>query len=344
MKHDVIVLNKEKNVTLTTYLQSVGGELGYIPARPAVLIIPGGGYDFCSEREAEPVALAYLRAGYHAFILRYSCKGNKTWPAPLEDYEQAMSEIRSHASEWNVLSDKIAVIGFSAGGHLAASAATMSVNRPNAAILVYAVLNATSTKEWNESAPDPVSAVSDETCPCFLAASRTDSTVTVNNSLDFMQALYRYDITFESHIYSVSPHGFSLGDSTVQGSSLVYTPRLHNWVDDSIGWLREVFGDFGNGQLTKPLITKYALESHEEYLSVDCTVGQIRRVPEGAEYLSEILKTLTFPWQREELKDVSMSVKDSVMARFKCAEMLGLGGISAEKLEEINTRLKTIRQ
>ena len=70
MKIESMVLNEARNVTLTAYIQSVGGEFGGITRRPAVLIIPGGGYHFCSDREAEPVALPYLKAGYSTAALR----------------------------------------------------------------------------------------------------------------------------------------------------------------------------------------------------------------------------------------------------------------------------------
>lgn len=65
MKAETIVLNEERNVTLTVYTQEVGGEFGF-GRRPAMLVIPGGGYAMCSDREADPVAMAYLRAGYQA--------------------------------------------------------------------------------------------------------------------------------------------------------------------------------------------------------------------------------------------------------------------------------------
>ena len=70
MKTDFLVLNAERNVSLTVYLQPTGNEFRGVTARPAVLILPGGGYHFCSEREADAVAFPYLKAGYHAFILR----------------------------------------------------------------------------------------------------------------------------------------------------------------------------------------------------------------------------------------------------------------------------------
>ena len=72
MKYETICLNEERNVTLTSFILPVGGEFRNIPARPAILILPGGGYGMCSEREAELVAMSYLAAGYNAFILRYS--------------------------------------------------------------------------------------------------------------------------------------------------------------------------------------------------------------------------------------------------------------------------------
>ena len=85
MKQEIIVLNPERNVTLTAYIQEVEGEFQFTK-RPAILVLPGGGYAMCSDREADPVAMAYLRAGYQAFILRYSTGKNKTWPNHLEDY------------------------------------------------------------------------------------------------------------------------------------------------------------------------------------------------------------------------------------------------------------------
>ncbi|MFV0362638.1 MAG: hypothetical protein ACK5LL_06055 [Suipraeoptans sp.] len=72
MNVEKIILNEERNVSLTAYLQAVGGEFRNIEKRPAILILPGGGYRMCSDREADPVAMAYLKAGYQVFILRYS--------------------------------------------------------------------------------------------------------------------------------------------------------------------------------------------------------------------------------------------------------------------------------
>lgn len=183
MRIEHIVLNAGRNVTLTAYLLKTGGEFGNIPKRPAVLVLPGGGYAMCSDREADPVALAYLQAGFQAFVLRYSVGKEIAWPTPLEDYEQAMELIRSKAENWDLYADKIAVAGFSAGGHLAAAAATIAQNRPDAAILGYAVTEGATVKACLPTAPDLVERVDGDTCPCFVFAARTDNVVPVSNSL-----------------------------------------------------------------------------------------------------------------------------------------------------------------
>ena len=254
---ETIVLNEERQVTLTAYLQEVGGEFRHIARRPAVLILPGGGYSFCSAREADPIAFPYLAAGFQAFILRYTLKKHALWPAPLDDYEQAITLIRERAEEWAVAPDRIAVVGFSAGGHLAAAAATLSVNRPNAAVLGYALCNE-DVKFYFREAPGVVGNVDEKTCPCFLFHTRSDNTVSVYNTLDFASALSRVHVPYECHIYSFGPHGFSVGDATVMGSCHAADPviseRAKDWAEDSVGFLHEVFGDFGADGFTKPQI------------------------------------------------------------------------------------------
>ena len=96
MKTQEMVLHESRNVTLTAYVQEVDGEFGFSKL-PAILVLPGGRYAMCSDREADPVASAYLKAGYQAFVLRYTVKDKGGWPQPLEDYEQAMALIEQNA-------------------------------------------------------------------------------------------------------------------------------------------------------------------------------------------------------------------------------------------------------
>ncbi|MCL2363708.1 MAG: alpha/beta hydrolase [Defluviitaleaceae bacterium] len=243
MRIEMIDLNKERHVTLTVYLQEVGGEFKHVAKRPAVLILPGGGYHFCSDREADPVSLQYLAAGYQAFVLRYSVNEHKAWPTPLEDYEAAMEMIRANADTWNLHADKVTVVGFSAGGHLAAAAATSSRNRPNAAILAYACLD-DDIKVHSPSAPNTVEAIDEHTCPCFLFSTRDDTIVKISNTLNFMQQLDKHNVPFECHIYSHGPHGISTNCEDVQWVGNLACTRASHWVADSIGWLRDTLGEW----------------------------------------------------------------------------------------------------
>ena len=125
------------DVTLTTYIQQDSPELLNGKRRPAVLICPGGAYLSCSDREAEPVALAFAAMGYHAFVLRYSTLfgGSTVWPDfskepdprpesrypnPVWEIGQSVLLLHDRAAEWQIDTDKIAVCGFSAGAHNAA--------------------------------------------------------------------------------------------------------------------------------------------------------------------------------------------------------------------------------
>lgn len=271
MHQECIILNEKRNVFLTAYTMSVGGKFRYIARRPAILILPGGGYQYCSEREADPVAFAYLKAGFQTFILNYSVGVDAVWPNPLEDVEQALALIRSR-EDWNVYPDKVAVIGFSAGGHLAAAAATMAKERPNAAILGYAVAGG-DVVGCNPSAPDTTKAVDKFTPPCFVFATCSDDVVPVQNSIDFCRALADGKISFESHIYAYGPHGFSTCDSSIHDRNTPVCSRVPDWVGDSIGFLRDVLGDFGDGKMTEPVCRHYTSADNEPVLSVDCSVG-----------------------------------------------------------------------
>ncbi len=233
MEKEFIILSEERNVTLKAYLQEKPEE----EKLPAVLVIPGGGYQVCADGEAEPPAFAYAKAGFQAFVLRYTVGEQCVWPIPLEDYEQAMETIRANADAWHVDPEKIAVAGFSAGGHLAACAATIGRNKPAAAVLVYPAVLRETLEDGPVKVPYPNELVTKETCPCFFAAARDDDTVDIKNTVAMEMALIECGIPFESHIYNVGGHAFSTGDFSPWGHEL--TPRLTNWVGESIGWLRE---------------------------------------------------------------------------------------------------------
>ncbi len=240
MKTKITVLNKERNVYLKEYVLRCGEMFPFHLKRPAVIVLPGGGYNHCSERESTPVAMAYASRGYHAFVLHYSVAENFKWPRPLEDYEQAYEYIKQNADEWCVDMDKIAVLGFSAGGHLCASVSTLSKYRPAAAILGYPVTR--ELKIINMLVPDMAKNVSEKTPPTFLFSARDDGLVPISHSLDYINALDKHGVDFEVHIYSRGGHGFSMGtDEMIGPNSKEHTPRIKDWVQDSFDWLDELF-------------------------------------------------------------------------------------------------------
>lgn len=290
MVTEKIVLNEERNVTLTAYLQEVEGEFGNIPKRPAMLILPGGGYTMCSDREADPVAFVYLKAGYQVFILRYSVMEHAAWPNPLDDYEQAMELIRSRGEEWKLYPDKVAVTGFSAGGHLAACAATIAKNKPDAVILGYPAVEEETVKMCLESAPEVIGRVNEHTAPCFVFATRTDTLVPVSNAVGFISALAQYGIMFESHIYAYGPHGFTICNSAVLSPETEICSRVPQWVEDSVEWLKDILGDFGNGQMTMrmPRCRKRINDDFEDVFTIDCTMGALMKNEQARSVLEPV--------------------------------------------------------
>ena len=135
MTVEKLELKSNPGATLTAYLLDTSREMPNMTDRPAVLVIPGGGYYMCSDREAEPIAMAFAVHGYNTFVLRYTVGEGKDFKMPLADAEEALALIRERAEEWRVIKDKIAAIGFSAGAHLAAALSTLSSTIPNACIL-----------------------------------------------------------------------------------------------------------------------------------------------------------------------------------------------------------------
>lgn len=280
MKAQELFLNESRNVTLTAYIQEVDGEYGF-SRRPAILVIPGGGYAMCSDREADPVAMAYLKAGYQAFVLRYTCTPKGKWPLPLEDYEQAMARIEEHAEEWHLDKSRIAVVGFSAGGHLAACAATVAEHKPAAAVLVYPAILKDICDMCQPGMPYPHEHVTAQTCPCFLVAARDDRTVDISNTLRMELALAEKGVAFESHIYSYGGHGFSTGEDWINTNSVC--PRLPRWVPDSIEWLGEVMGKLTRGGFTEPVSAGSMNSNFAPVLSADCTLSHLRKQSEEAQ-------------------------------------------------------------
>lgn len=231
---------------------------------PAVIICPGGGYTHVSDREAEPVAKKYFVAGYNTYILTYSVGDDAKCFKPLSQLAATMANVRKNADSWFTEKNKIAVCGFSAGGHLAASLGTLFNEekfwavfgrdeeiRPDAMILGYPVI--TADKFAHKGSIECVSGakmgdeeyawfgldqhVDEQTPPTFLWHTAEDKSVPVENSLKMCMALSAAKVPFEYHVLPKGGHGMSVCTEEV-GKADAYNAR---WVEWSIVWLNKLF-------------------------------------------------------------------------------------------------------
>lgn len=132
----------------------------------------------------------------------------------------------------------------------------MSKERPNAAILAYAVLGEC-VKLRNVTAPDTTKEIDENTPPCFLFQSRTDQNVPVIYPIRFMEALAEHNIVFESHIYAYGPHGKSTLATVPLGGDEIYCSRMRHWVEDSVSWLWDIFGELTLNGMEEPRLKSY---------------------------------------------------------------------------------------
>ena len=176
---------------LTCYLQDQSSKMPNAAIRPAMLVVPGGGYQYCSDREGEPVALAYMAQGFNAFVLRYTADATTPIDKALQDGAAAMDYLRANAAELEIDPQQIAAVGFSAGGHLVASLGTLlpKAQRPNALVLGYAATLGAMWTVAGRQEPDLHALVDDDTPPTFLFATQGTRWFLLRTAL-FLQMLW----------------------------------------------------------------------------------------------------------------------------------------------------------
>ena len=205
---------------------------------PAVLILPGGAYQWVSPREAEPVAMRFISRGFSCFILDYSCAPAR-FPVALREAALAMRYIRSKADEFHIDPDKVAALGFSAGGHLCGTLGMMFdaeevsdigpafMIRPDALVLCYPVSVSRGRTHadsfFNLCGEDQAlmdrlsleNLVRRDMMPVFLWHTRTDDSVPVDGTLRLAEALAEKDVPFSLHVFAEGRHGLATGDDLV---------------------------------------------------------------------------------------------------------------------------------
>lgn len=229
---------------LSCYLQQLSDELPGCSVRPAVLILPGGGYKTCSDREAEPVALAYLHAGYNAFVLRYTTMGHDNarpaadiFPMAFADAQAAMLYLHEQAETLHIDLKRIVAVGFSAGGNLAAALGTLAECKPAALVLGYASVDDDIAKSLGVAEPVMIDSVSAQTPPSFLFTTQADSLVPSTNTLRFSLALAERKIPYEVHVFATGDHGLSLAEEHTGMAE----PDVAQWFPMSLRFLRNLW-------------------------------------------------------------------------------------------------------
>ena len=241
--------------TLTVYLPA-----GENATRTGVVVAPGGGYThLATEKEGTAIA-AWLNArGVAAFVLKYRLGPKYHHPIEIGDAQRAIRIVRANAAEYGIAGDHIGMWGFSAGGHLAATAGTRfdagnsaasdvverQGSRPDFLILAYPVItlmeplaHAGSRKYLLGDDPDPAlvqslsaeTQVTKDTPPTFLFATTDDQTVPVMNSVMFYTALVKAGVPVEMHLFQHGAHGAGLAMANAQ---------LRVWPDLLAKWMRE---------------------------------------------------------------------------------------------------------
>jgi len=244
---DIVRINKVQVPQLEVYLPNKKAATGQ-----AVIICPGGGYSILAyDWEGTDIAKLFNAHGIAAFVLKYrlpdSLSSSAPDQVPLMDAKQAMHIVRSRAGEWNINPNKIGIMGFSAGGHLASTLSTHfeESTRPNFSILIYPVISmdkhiAHMGSRNNLIGKNPTDEmiklysnelqITSKTPPTFIVHATDDNAVPVENSLNYYQGLKKNGVSAEMHIFPTGGHGFALGLG--KGSLEKWPSLLFDWMKD----------------------------------------------------------------------------------------------------------------
>lgn len=271
-----IKVAQSKNAKLVMYVQEDYPETYGDRYRPMILVCPGGGYQYTSVREGEPIALQFLSMGCHAAVLRYDCAGEGAkFPQHILELAASVSYIRNHADEYKIDKEKIVVAGFSAGGHLAASLGCFwheewlerlmckyngtkkEHYKPNGLILAYPVI--TSGEFAHRGSFDSVIGdnpnkedlleklsleknVTDNVPPVFMWHTFEDGSVPLENSLLFAGSLRRAGVSLEYHVFPHGGHGYALGtkETAIVPDLKEIDPQIPQWIELCHKWIENV--------------------------------------------------------------------------------------------------------
>jgi acetyl esterase/lipase len=258
-------IERPKNAAgyLTTYIINQSEEFCKDRLRPAMIVIPGGGYGFRSDRENEPIALEFLSKGFNAFALAYSVasEGDVKFPYQLIEGCMAVAFVRENADKYNVDKNHVCAVGFSAGGHLCTMLATIyddpiveqflgkkaSLCRLDGAILSYPVVssgefahggsfdNLCGDDEKLKKALSLETRVNERAVPTFIWCTADDAGVPSQNSLMLAWEYRKVGVPFELHVFESGVHGLSLANEEVNSVNV----EVQEWLVLVDRWLKK---------------------------------------------------------------------------------------------------------
>ncbi len=315
----------KNGATLTSYLHEDR------EAREAVLIFPGGAYRYCAPGEGKPVAEAYHRAGYNAFVLEYSTidglfgspKKDKeeVFDCAVADAAEAFHYLQEHCEELNIRKDRISIAGFSAGANLAFSTVMIHRLRPLSLILGYGVYSGECLSTLDIGRHDVLDLIDEDAPPVFLFLCQADLTVPSSESLKLALRYAEKKLPYELHCYVTGDHGLSLGTK----ESGVVNRDYATWFDHSLSFLKNI-------QRDTPLILG-DVEDDLRDISISSRIGALMYHEKAWKIIEEKMPDIAFRartdshirsvplqrvWQWGMPVDISAEEMDSLLK--KCTE------------------------
>lgn len=259
---------QDTSFDLDTYFLDKIGDFTKEVKHPLAIIIPGGGFNFHTDRESQPIAMKFAAAGIHSVVFHYQLlkDGKSVFPLALQELATTLNWLKTQAEVHQIDSDKILLISFSAGGSIVTNFNSLMLNestcseifdgklevQPYANIMGYPVVDM--TLGWPKTLDDAAKmspdkkfwkaqeTVTKDAKPFFIWQTVTDQTVPVKNSLIYADKLNELGIPYELHLFSNGPHGLSLGTYQVQepGGDKYLNDQASKWWDLCINWLTQI--------------------------------------------------------------------------------------------------------
>ena len=323
MKQEVLKL-EPNNATLTTFIHE-DDEI-----RQAVMVFPGGAYKYCAPGEGKPVAEEFYEAGFNTFVLEYSCTDGlfgspkaseqEVFDAALEDAMSAFYYLQSNKDEFKLFEDKITIIGFSAGAHLALSSVIVGQIRPLCILLGYPPVTDEIMCPMGMRQLNLLNQIPEDMPPVFIFLNQADSLVPASESLKLALRLSEKHLPFEMHCYVTGDHGLSLGTSKSGTVNVDYA----TWFERALRFIKNI-------QSPYPLIMG-EIQDDLENLSIDSRIGALMYHEKAWKLIEEL-----FP-------DVAFKAKTDTYLRSKPLQRIYRWGLaSSPSQEEVDELLKNLK-